>query len=74
LNNYHDECIDMIRYIPREENKRANALAQQASGYNVMKGMFWAKERQMLSSMCVSDGKSARGGGGGGGSCNMIAE
>ena len=30
----------MIRHIPREDNEKANALAQQTSGYNVMKKYF----------------------------------
>jgi ribonuclease HI len=41
LNNYRDKCLDLIgsfktfsiKYIPRCDNKRDNALAQQASGY-----------------------------------------
>ena len=33
-----DEFI--IKHIPREENEKANALAQQASGYNVTKKYF----------------------------------
>jgi len=30
----------VIRHIPREDNEKANALAQQASGYNVTKKYF----------------------------------
>ena len=45
LNVYLDKCLDIIsffdefiiKYIPREENGKANTLAQQASGYNVTK-------------------------------------
>jgi hypothetical protein len=64
LNSYHKECVDIIEsfsidLIPTEENERSNALAQQALGYNVIKGMFSTKERPVLSSMCVCDGKSA---------------
>ena len=35
-------CFDefVIRHIPREENGKAYALAQQASGYNVTKKYF----------------------------------
>jgi ribonuclease HI len=49
LNSYRDKCWDdviraldefCISHIPREKNKRANSLAQQASGYNVVDGMF----------------------------------
>jgi ribonuclease HI len=45
LNSYLDKCLDIIScmdefviyHVPREENLNANALAQQASGYNVQK-------------------------------------
>jgi hypothetical protein len=48
LNAYLDRCLDIIscfdefviRHIPRDSNKRANAQAQQASGYNVTKKYF----------------------------------
>ena len=48
LNAYLDKCLDIIssfdefiiKHIPREENGKANTLAQQASGYNVMKKYF----------------------------------
>ena len=48
LNAYLDKCLDIIscfnefviRHIPREENEKANILAQQASGYNVAKKYF----------------------------------
>jgi hypothetical protein len=48
LNAYLDKCLDIISYmdefviyhVPREENPKANALAQQASGYNVQKRNF----------------------------------
>jgi ribonuclease HI len=48
LNAYLDKCLDiiscfdefLIRHIPREDNGRANALAQQASGYAVVKKYF----------------------------------
>jgi hypothetical protein len=43
LNAYLVKCLDIIScmdefliyHVTREENPRANALAQQASGYNV---------------------------------------
>jgi hypothetical protein len=49
LNSYWDRCLDIIKlfdtfsikHIPREENSRANRLAQQASGYVVSQGVFW---------------------------------
>ena len=48
LNSYLDRCLDIIKsldtftihHIPREENSRANCLAQQASGYHISKGIF----------------------------------
>ena len=48
LNAYLDKCLDiisyfdefMIQHIPREDNEKANTLAQQASGYNVTKKYF----------------------------------
>ena len=48
LNAYLDKCLEIfssfdefvIRHLPREENGQTNALAQQASGYNVRKGKF----------------------------------
>ena len=48
LNAYLDKCLNIIscfdefimRHIPREDNEKANALAQQASGYNVTKKYF----------------------------------
>jgi ribonuclease HI len=49
LNSYQDKCFNIIKlfdmfsikHIPREENSRANRLAQQASGYVVSHGVFW---------------------------------
>jgi ribonuclease HI len=49
LNSYRDRCLDIIKlfntfsikHIPRQENSRANRLAQQASGYVVSQGVFW---------------------------------
>ena len=48
LNAYLDKCLDIIsyfdefviRHILRENNEKANALTQQASGYNVTKKYF----------------------------------
>ena len=48
LNAYLDKCLDIIscfdefviRHIPRDSNQKANALAQQASGYNITKKYF----------------------------------
>jgi hypothetical protein len=49
LNSYQNRCLDIgklfdtfsIKHIPREENSKANRLAQQASGYVVTQGFFW---------------------------------
>jgi hypothetical protein len=48
INSYRDRCLHIIKlfdtfsikHIPREENSRANRLAQQASGYVVTQGGF----------------------------------
>ena len=48
LNAYLDRCLDIISYfdefviqhIPRDSNKEVNALAQQASSYNVTKNIL----------------------------------
>jgi hypothetical protein len=49
LNSYRDRWLDIIKlfdtfsikHIPREENSRANQLAQQDLGYVVSQGVFW---------------------------------
>jgi hypothetical protein len=40
-------CIDefVIYHIPREENPRANALAQQTSGYDIQRKIFKSENR-----------------------------
>ena len=56
LNSYLDRCLDIIKslntftigHIPREENSRANCLAQQASGYQISRGKFFILEKPML--------------------------
>jgi ribonuclease HI len=48
LNSYHERCLDIvgtmdyfcIKHIPRERNREANVLLQQASGYEVTTEMF----------------------------------
>ena len=46
----------MIRHIPREENEKANTLAQQASGYNVAKKYFnIRKPMQIKAELLVLD-------------------
>jgi hypothetical protein len=49
LNSYRDRCLDItklfdtfsIKHIPREENSRADRLAQQVSSYVLTQGVFW---------------------------------
>jgi hypothetical protein len=68
LNNYRDRCWDVIKtldefsisHIPRESNWRANYLAQQASGYNVVKGMFIIKDNSTVQEGQVGDDKWAK--------------
>jgi hypothetical protein len=66
LNAYREACLDVkawdsfhISYIPREENKEANILAQQASGYEVTSGMFTVKERSAIQSGVTGAGRPA---------------
>jgi ribonuclease HI len=48
LNEYRDMCMDIvvslkefsIDHVSREDNSRANELAQQASGYVIKRGRF----------------------------------
>src|SRR6187551_2891157 len=52
LNAYLDRCLDIIasfdeftiKHIPREENGKANTLAQKASGYMVAKKYFYLQK------------------------------
>jgi hypothetical protein len=61
LNAYLDKCLDIIScmdeiviyHVPREENPRANALAQQASGYNVRKRNFQG-HKPLLAAKCFA--------------------
>ena len=64
LNAYLDRCLDIIscfdefviRHIPRDSNKKANALAQQASGYNITKKYFnMRKPMQATAELLVLD-------------------
>nr|AAX95392.1 Reverse transcriptase (RNA-dependent DNA polymerase), putative [Oryza sativa Japonica Group] len=62
LNRYLDSYLDIIanfdnfaiKHIARRDNSRANDLAQQASGYNVKKGLFLILEEPVLAfkSLC----------------------
>jgi hypothetical protein len=68
LNSYRDRCLDIInlfdmfsiKHIPREENSRANRLAQQASGYVVTQGVFWVTSVSLVENRYAlrSKGKS----------------
>ena len=57
INAYLDKCLDIIssfdefviRHVPREENEKANTLAQQASGYAIVKKYFHAQKPIQLS-------------------------
>jgi hypothetical protein len=60
LNTYLDKRLDIIccfdefviYYIPREKNGRANTLAQQASGYKIVKkNIFMLGNRGMQTPM-----------------------
>jgi hypothetical protein len=51
-----------ITHIPREKNGRANALAQQASGYEITIGVFAIKGKPMLSGAHACDDESIRDG------------
>jgi hypothetical protein len=67
LNSYQDKCLDIIKlldmfsikHIPREENSRANRLAQHASGYVVSQGVFWVASVSLVEHMyaLMSKGK-----------------
>ena len=64
LNAYLDKCLDIITsfdefviyHVPRVENPRANALAQQASDYDVRKKELSRKEADVLRSRGVCSG------------------
>jgi hypothetical protein len=68
LNSYRDRCLDIIKlfdtfsikHIPREENSRANRLAQQASGYVATQGVFWVTSVSLVKNRYAlrSKGKS----------------
>ncbi len=63
LNSYLDRCLDIIasfdnfaiRHIGRHDNSRANDLAQQASGYNVKRGVFLILEELVLDFRSLSE-------------------
>ena len=61
LNAYLDKCLDIIssfdefiiKHILREENGKANTLAQQASGYNVTKKYFNIRKPMQTKAECL---------------------
>ena len=61
LNKYLEKCLEVIAtlddftigHISREENVRANDLAQQASGYQVRRGKLFTIEKPMLESVTI---------------------
>jgi ribonuclease HI len=65
LNCYRDKCLDIIKtleafrisHIPREENRKANELAQQASGYEIKKGLFVVEERPAIMPESMTHGE-----------------
>jgi hypothetical protein len=68
LNSYQEKCLDMvktmdafhIKHVPREENEEADALAQQASGREVTKGLFFVKTRPAVCPTAEGDNESAK--------------
>jgi hypothetical protein len=60
INEYRELCADMIKkkdtfhtqHINRSQNKAANELAQQASGYGVNRGKFLVRKRPAI---CCED-------------------
>jgi ribonuclease HI len=64
LNEYWEDCLLLLNqlekvsagYIPREENTKANTLAQQASGYDVCRGCFKVKHKPMTSGALLALG------------------
>jgi hypothetical protein len=67
LNEYRDRCLALVRnlemfhihHVPRERNRKANALAQRASRYEVTEGLFMVKATPVIAEECVADIESA---------------
>jgi ribonuclease HI len=61
LNEYRDKCLDLVEnfknfsidHVSREGNARANALAQQASGYVIRRGKFRFIQRPAMEAVLV---------------------
>ena len=68
LNIYLDKCLDIIAcfdeftiyHVPREENPRANALAQQASGYDIQKRNFHERQPTYAKAGCYAADQPVR--------------
>jgi ribonuclease HI len=68
LNSYRNKCWEVIKtldefhisHIPREGNRKANLLAQQASGYNVSTGIFVIKHEPGVQEIQDSNDQSAK--------------
>jgi hypothetical protein len=45
----------LVHHIPRHDNWRASELAQQASWYNVSRGMFFISEQPMSCSSGIAN-------------------
>jgi ribonuclease HI len=66
LNEYRDKCLDLLRnfkefsigHVAREGNTRANALAQQASGYIIRRGRFGFIQRPATDAVLVIQGEN----------------
>jgi hypothetical protein len=66
LNCYRDKCLDIIKtlevfhisHISREENRKANELAQQAFGYEIKRGLLIVEERPTIMLEYVAREKS----------------
>ena len=65
LNAYLDKCLDIVAtfddfvifHMPHDNNWRANKLAQQASGYNVHRGLLFINDRSVLSLANIETGE-----------------
>jgi hypothetical protein len=66
LNEYKEKCLEAldgvdwfsIAYIPRGENHKANMLTQQASGYDIKRGLFRSRKEPMICDALVVQGSS----------------
>jgi ribonuclease HI len=65
LNDYRERCLDIaktldnfpISHVPRTKNQGANMLAQQASGYEVTRGMFIVKGKPIMQAPNIGDNR-----------------